>query len=329
MEVKEIKNEVLNPETDFEQYKKMYEKVREIEDKIHELEKQKQEVLNGVNKYLEQKRDSVNDDLIKKASEEYQKYLLEKINTVLAQGNVEEQSKYVNRLNTHIASKLKRIEVDQTQETKEIKELEERMEEKDIESPVEEEEETINPKVKSILKRIAKAKDKISEIKIAHFDKEGNEIERLITDANGKVLKKYKIEYDYERNIKREIQLDRTGTPLHEIEFQLDEKGNPLKEVMKHARTKKIMSQCVYEYTGDKLIKKIWYDTKGKKTRSWNYEYNGGSYPKKVIWKDDEDNPYGICEYEYDNNGRLTKEISKRIQGDVLKDITYEYEETK
>lgn len=279
-------------EEDYTLYKKLYEEKKELEEQVAKLSLKLKEKREELKRSIEEIKKRIDSQLILQASKEYEAYMLEKIKDVMERDDLSTAMKLVAKLESHL------------------------------------------------------------DIRREGKPERPREVSEVLIFSRGRMEEIRRYEKEKERTL-REVYLSSKRALLHYYGFEYDGEGRVIKrlhftkgdrldgiELIKYGSTKEIIEEeyqdpqgnlqwrCLYKYhkKTNRLEKKVWVDSKGKRIKSWIYKYNDHKKPIKIIWQDDKGKTFGYVEYHYDSEGRLLKEIRRDKKGEVLKEIEYKYQ---
>lgn len=353
-----------NPEKDYAAFLELAKEQDELEGRIAELMEERRKLQERIDKHLEAGRQALTFDIIKTAAHEYQVEMLNEITRAVIESNdLEKAVKLIDHLETHLEARLrlkpdrpsaegppsvspaiaakreasgppsKTVTVQKPAKSTEAKapEVEKPGTVDAGPKPAGGPEQAPPPPPKTtkggrIVERRTVMNEKLHEI--CRYEYEGDRLARMLfLDSRGNPLRTHQLIYDKDGTLIQEIHIDRAGVTLQVCNREISKEGKITKETVTNAHNE-VLHTVEFKYDRHlRLMKKIWKDSNGKKTKTWEYKYEkkDDKAPSKIIWKDEKNKPYVFVDLRYDDKGHILAETSRDRSGDIIRSQNYQY----
>ena len=184
-------------------------------------------------------------------------------------------------------------------------------------------EENLKGKVKSITENTYEAVDKFGQIEkgdvlydrdfsFTIYDKNGNKIEYISYDSDGRLDSKYTYKYDENGNMIEDNSYDSDGL-YYKYTYKYDEKGNEI-ECISYDSDSRLNFKATYKYNEKgNIIEKNYYDSDGRLNFKATYKYDkkGNNIEYNICYSDGSlDKTTYKYKYEYDKNNNWTQQVT-------------------
>jgi hypothetical protein len=158
------------------------------------------------------------------------------------------------------------------------------------------------------------------------FNGTGSKIEEQYYDSVGMIKDKSEYEYsaDGQKTGKKITDLD--NKLLHSYQYEYNELGQVVKiNITDYVGNDKFdyYSTSKYDENGNEILS-IKFTPEGKKVQSAEYKFENNKKIKLILY-DNLDSPYAICEYQYNKNGDVNKEIFYTGNNLLFEEYSIEY----